>query len=97
MVTPSSTEIVLHFETLPRATKKALDFLASQKWLKESSWYLAGGTALALQAGQRRSVDLDFFFTTKKDCERGSFARIFWNARMGALLKQEKYDLWRVV
>ena len=24
-------------------------------------WYLAGGTALALQSGHRRSVDLDFF------------------------------------
>jgi predicted nucleotidyltransferase component of viral defense system len=28
-------------------------------------WYLAGGTALALQAGHRQSVDLDFFIPTK--------------------------------
>lgn len=54
-------ELTYHFEVLPRATKKALDFLATQTWLENSSWYLAGGTALALQAGHRRSVDLDFF------------------------------------
>jgi len=30
-------------------------------WLADSSWYLAGGTGLALQAGHRVSVDLDFF------------------------------------
>lgn len=52
-----------HLEALPRATKKALDFLSKQSWLKRSRWYLAGGTALSLQCGQRVSVDLDFFTT----------------------------------
>ena len=60
-----------HFETLPKQTKKALDFLAKEKWLEKSEWYLAGGTALALYAGHRKSYDLDFFmrlvnFDTKK-------------------------------
>lgn len=41
--------------------KKALDFLSAERWLKKSEWYMAGGTALALQVGHRRSVDLDFF------------------------------------
>ncbi len=50
-----------HYETLPRATKNALDFFSNEKWLEESSWYLAGGTALALQCGNRVSLDLDFF------------------------------------
>lgn len=27
----------------------------------DESWYLAGGTALALQIGHRSSVDLDYF------------------------------------
>ncbi|MBI2989810.1 MAG: nucleotidyl transferase AbiEii/AbiGii toxin family protein [Candidatus Magasanikbacteria bacterium] len=54
-----------HFETLPKETKKAFDFLSKQDWLKKSKWYLAGGTALALHSGNRRSVDLDFF-TEKK-------------------------------
>ena len=50
-----------HYEALPRQTKKALMFLSEENWLKESSWYLAGGTALALQTGNRKSLDLDFF------------------------------------
>ena len=50
-----------HFETFPPNTKKALDFLSLQNWLKESKWYLAGGTAMALSAGHRKSFDLDFF------------------------------------
>ena len=56
-----SNDMIWHFNTLPSYTKKALDFLSSQDWLKDSTWYLAGGTALALSAGHRKSVDLDFF------------------------------------
>ncbi len=52
---------IWHLKTLPPNTKKALDFLSLQGWLKDSPWYLAGGTALALSAGHRKSVDLDFF------------------------------------
>lgn len=48
-------------DVLPRTTLKALRFLAKEKWLQESAWYLAGGTALALFAGHRQSQDLDFF------------------------------------
>ena len=51
----------MHLDFLPKETKKAFDFLSEQKWLEDSDWYLAGGTALALQAGHRKSVDLDFF------------------------------------
>ncbi len=54
-----------HFKTLPPYTKRALDFLSLQNWLKDSNWYLAGGTALALSAGHRKSLDLDFFNTQK--------------------------------
>ena len=54
-------EIKLYFDILPKETKIALDFLATQDWLKETDWYLAGGTALALNVGHRNSVDLDFF------------------------------------
>lgn len=48
-------------DALPRLTKRALDFLSAEQWLKRSRWYLAGGTALALHAGHRQSQDLDFF------------------------------------
>lgn len=54
-----------HYETLPKETKQALDFLSTQKWLEDSNWYLAGGTALSLQCGNRKSYDLDFFTTEK--------------------------------
>ncbi|MBI2474330.1 MAG: nucleotidyl transferase AbiEii/AbiGii toxin family protein [Candidatus Taylorbacteria bacterium] len=64
MDTPSQ-QIDWHYETLPKETKKALDFFSGQKWLKKSKWYLAGGTALALQAGHRKSFDLDFFSEDK--------------------------------
>ncbi len=46
---------------LPDSTLKAFDMLADQNWLKDEGWYLAGGTALSLQCGNRVSVDLDFF------------------------------------
>ncbi|MDD3292645.1 MAG: nucleotidyl transferase AbiEii/AbiGii toxin family protein [Candidatus Pacebacteria bacterium] len=54
------------FDFLPQETKKAFDFLANQKWLEKTDWYLAGGTAIALQAGYRKSIDLDFFTKNNK-------------------------------
>ncbi|HEY4480381.1 MAG TPA: nucleotidyl transferase AbiEii/AbiGii toxin family protein [Candidatus Paceibacterota bacterium] len=60
----TKNSIIWHTEILPKSTHKALDFLSTQKWLEESDWYLAGGTALALQVGHRSSVDLDFFIPT---------------------------------
>ena len=50
-----------HIDSLPRAAKRALDFLSKKQWMRRSQWYLAGGTALSLYAGHRQSVDLDFF------------------------------------
>jgi len=46
----------MHPEILPSNVLFALNSLK-----KPNSFYLAGGTALALQLGHRRSVDLDFF------------------------------------
>ncbi len=57
----SAEKIDWHFEALPNETTAALKNLAKENWLENSGWYLAGGTALALQVGYRRSVDLDFF------------------------------------
>lgn len=61
MDTSAKNQIKWRYKTLPRRTKKALDFLSQQAWIKKSAWYLAGGTALALQTGNRKSLDLDFF------------------------------------
>lgn len=57
----STDKINWQFSALPLNTRRALELLSKQAWLKKTKWYLAGGTALALQVGHRRSVDLDFF------------------------------------
>lgn len=57
----------MFLNVLPLPTAKLLEQMKSSVWLK--SFYLAGGTALALQYGHRQSVDLDWFtkdnFSTK--------------------------------
>lgn len=63
MGTTSSDVTNWHLEVLPKETRQALETLAEASWLKNSPWYLAGGTALALSVGHRSSVDLDFFTT----------------------------------
>lgn len=62
----SKKQIDFNLGILPPKTKKAFIFLSKQSWLAESGWYLAGGTALALQVGNRKSVDLDFFTVKPK-------------------------------
>ena len=57
----------LFLEILPAKTRRAFRELAKSPLLAGSRWYLAGGTALALQAGHRQSVDLDFFTSQKFD------------------------------
>lgn len=74
-----SSTVSWHYETLPRRTKKALMFLSEEKWLKESGWYLAGGTALALSTGNRKSLDLDFFTQEKNFNEKKLIARFLEN------------------
>lgn len=69
-----------HYETLPSETKKALGFLSGQDWLENSDWYLAGGTALSLQAGNRRSYDLDFF-TKNQDFNEDNLLAHFENCQ----------------
>jgi len=53
-------------DIIAKTTKKALEFLSQQGWLKKSKWYLGGGTALALFVGHRISLDLDFFLSQKE-------------------------------
>lgn len=58
----------MFLETIPDALKSNLESLGKEKFIKQ--FYLAGGTALALQLGHRISRDLDFFtpktFSEKK-------------------------------
>lgn len=86
MDTASQKQLNFHFDILPRKTKKAFDFLSAQNWLKNSPWYLAGGTALALQVGNRKSLDLDFFSQEKSfdnnDVLREFFGIKEWNVNV---------------
>ncbi|MEI7580086.1 MAG: nucleotidyl transferase AbiEii/AbiGii toxin family protein [bacterium] len=50
---------MLHFKVITAPTKELLLTINQQKDFDQ--FYLAGGTALALQLGHRKSVDLDFF------------------------------------
>lgn len=58
----------MFLEAVPDALKSNLEAIAKEKIFKQ--FYLAGGTALALQLGHRISRDLDFFtpddFSEKK-------------------------------
>ncbi len=51
----------MYTQTLYPETKQVLDKLRSENLLSEYHFYLAGGTALALQLGHRQSSDLDWF------------------------------------
>lgn len=60
----------LFLDRLPLTTQRAFLLCTKLPFLKNPNWYLAGGTALALQVGHRQSVDLDFFTTAKDFKER---------------------------
>ena len=77
----SDFKIILHTKILPQAARKALDFFSVQEWLKKTSWYLAGGTALTLSEGHRVSQDLDFFIRQK-------------NINISALLEKLPEESW---
>lgn len=51
--------MTFHSEVLTAAQKKAFTYLGP--FTKERDFYLAGGTALAIHLGHRRSKDLDWF------------------------------------
>lgn len=54
--------VTFYADAITPECRKGLDFLRSQEFIKD--FYLAGGTALALQIGHRISTDLDWFSTT---------------------------------
>jgi len=56
--------VTFHEDTLTPGCRQGLDFLRRQRFIK--NFYLAGGTALALQIGHRISTDLDWFSTSQE-------------------------------
>jgi hypothetical protein len=85
MGSPDEVTKEWHTDVLPVETKRALDFLSHADWLRQSSWYLAGGTALTLHVGHRESLDLDFF-TQDKNVEvsliSGHFSNDVWQTEI---------------
>lgn len=57
--------MLMHYEALDEKRRKLLPTLGAFK----EDFYLAGGTALALQIGHRVSVDFDFFIERDFDAE----------------------------
>lgn len=53
-----------HEKAITTSCQKALQFLRQQDFI--NNYYLAGGTALALQIGHRLSTDLNWFSTVSK-------------------------------
>lgn len=62
----------MFYEILDKKRQKILPFLKRFK----NDFYLAGGTALALQIGHRDSIDFDFF--TRNDIDT---AKLFLNIK----------------
>ncbi|MEK7439462.1 MAG: nucleotidyl transferase AbiEii/AbiGii toxin family protein [Chloroflexota bacterium] len=54
--------LAFHWDALPQNTRQSFEAVKSLPFLTD--FYLAGGTALALQIGHRVSHDLDFFSST---------------------------------
>lgn len=57
-----------HWETIAPVMREVLNFIGTCPFA--ARFYLAGGTALALRLGHRRSVDLDFFSETDDVMQR---------------------------
>lgn len=57
-----------HLKVIPASTEETLKALRDARLL--DTFYLAGGTGLALQFGHRLSLDLDFFSQEKFEEER---------------------------
>lgn len=53
----------MYGKTINKKTKLVLEKIKKSKFVK--NFYLAGGTALAIQLGHRESIDLDFFSLQK--------------------------------
>jgi len=79
-----------HWEAITPACRAALDALRKQSFIRK--FYLAGGTALALQFGHRISQDLDWFSSSAqlKKAERDKIRRAL--ERAGSFVVTSEQD-----
>jgi hypothetical protein len=64
------SKVSLHWSTVTREQRRLLE--VASPYVGKWGGYLAGGTAVALRLGHRRSVDLDYF--TRQKIDAGSLA-----------------------
>jgi hypothetical protein len=83
----------MHWEILDEQRRA---FIPSLSWAREEGFYLAGGTALALQLGHRDSIDFDFFKSGDFDTEK-LFARLLEAIGPSVVKVQEERDTLGVV
>ncbi|MEK7658328.1 MAG: nucleotidyl transferase AbiEii/AbiGii toxin family protein [Patescibacteria group bacterium] len=62
----------LRLSAIPKTTSDAFLKCIALLFFSQNGWYLAGGTALALQTGHRSSIDLDFFTIQKSFDEKNA-------------------------
>ncbi|MEK7635601.1 MAG: nucleotidyl transferase AbiEii/AbiGii toxin family protein [Patescibacteria group bacterium] len=62
----------MHSKTINKQTKRVFDKIATTPL--RNQFYLAGGTALAIELGHRKSIDLDWF--SKKDFSNSEIKEI---------------------
>lgn len=87
----------LSLQSIPIPTTEALRVLSPETWFSLEGWYLAGGTALAMQYKHRASYDLDFF-TQNTDFDTDMIIRRFtqdWTTT--ARERGTLYGVWKEV
>lgn len=85
----------LHFETITDTMQKVACVIFENL---DSEYYLAGGTALALRMGHRKSVDLDYFISKPIDtlALKTHIGEVFAQSKVEILFEQ-KNTLWCVI
>lgn len=85
----------MHYETV---TEKMREVAKRVSQSIDNGFYLAGGTALALQIGHRTSIDLDYFSPQPIDTEKlkNQFFEIFEVGSVDILF-EEKNTLWCII
>jgi predicted nucleotidyltransferase component of viral defense system len=86
---------MLHYETITDPMKKIAEVIFNDF---DTDFFLAGGTALALQIGHRSSIDLDYFIQADFDTQKLKQS-IFdtFKSQTKEIVFEEKNTLWCII
>ena len=87
--------MTLHLETITDAMQSVARGIFENF---DAGYYLAGGTALALHIGHRKSIDLDYFIASPIDtlALKKNISEVFSSAKV-EILFEEKNTLWCII